>query len=47
MGGEVVECGWGGIRGCEVQGRIQDFGKGGLINMFTTGGTPPPVTARG
>ena len=36
-----------------VQGRIQDFGKGGgLINIFKTGGgygkgAPPPVTARG
>ena len=35
---------------CLIQGRIQDFGKGGggLINIFTTGGgMPPPVTARG
>ena len=36
-----------------MQGRIQDFGKGGgLINIFKTGGgyrrgAPPPVTARG
>ena len=36
----------------DKQGQIQDFGRGGLITMFTSGsgygrGRAPPVTARG